>query len=170
MTLRTSVMTLRTMVVGLCLVGMVGCAGPPGYRHGAGDGMAGHTSLERGKQEMAGLIDKTIKDPSKAQRVKALSEQIMSEAVSSTQRSRASHEQLYALNMRYDATRDEFAKILEDLHQNRMSSAARILALRFEMKDALTAEEWSALTTAMNEYRGKYHHGRGAATGASGGY
>ena len=132
--------------------------------------MAGHTSLERGKQEMSSLIDKTIKDPAKAQRVKNLSEQIMQEAVSSTDRSRAAHEQLYALNVRYDATREEFAKILDSLHETRAGSAAKILDLRFQMKDTLTPDEWAAMTAAMNDYRGKYHRGKGAPAGTGGGY
>lgn len=163
-------MRLAAIAAGLSLIGLVGCGGHHGSYHGgaAGSGMAGHTSLERGKQDMANLIDKTITDPAKAQRVKELSEQIVKEAVASSERSRASHEKLYTLNARYDATPEEFTKVLDELNNNRMSSAAQILALRFRMKETLTADEWTKLTTAMNDYRMKYHHGKGA--GSAGGY
>jgi hypothetical protein len=93
----------------------------------------------------------------------------MNEVTASTDQSRAGHQQLYAVNARYDATPEEFTKILDDINNHRMQHAARILKLRFEMKDTLTEQEWKALTDALNGYRGQYHHGKGAAQGTGSG-
>lgn len=170
----------RTMLVGVVAVGMAmgtaacgshhGRSPHGGMPYGAGAmGPAGHTSLEKGKQEVAALIDKTIQDPAKAARVKSLAQEIMKEVTSSTEQSRAGHQQLYAVNARYDATPEEFTKILDDINNQRMQHATRILKLRFEMKDTLTEQEWKALTDALNGYRGQYHHGKNAAQGAGSG-
>lgn len=170
----------RMMLVGLMAMGMATGAAGCGSHHGrphhgampygaSAMGPAGHTSLEKGKQEVAALIDKTIQDPAKAKRVKDLAQEIMNEVTASTEQSRAGHQQLYALNARYDATPEEFTKILDTINNHRMQHAARIMQLRFEMKDALTEQEWKALTDALNGYRGQYHHGKGAAQGAGSG-
>ena len=173
----------RMMLVGVMAVGMAtgttACGSYHGRPHPGGGpfgasamGPAGHTSLEKGKQEVAALIDKTIQDPAKAKRVKDLAQEIMNEVTASTEQSRAGHQQLYTVNARYDATPEEFTKILDDINNHRMQHAARILKLRFEMKDTLTEQEWKALTDALNGYRGQYHHGKNAAqgTGSSSGY
>lgn len=170
----------RMMLVGLMAVGMATGTAACGSHHGrpphagmpygaSAMGPAGHTSLEKGKQEVGALIDKTIQDPAKAKHVKDLAQEIMSEVTASTEQSRAGHQQLYTLNARYDATPEEFTKILDDINNHRMQHAARILKLRFEMKDTLTEQEWKALTDALNGYRGQYHHGKGAAQGAGSG-
>jgi hypothetical protein len=175
----------RVMLVGAMAVGMAmsftACGSHYGRPHHGGApygasamGPAGHTSLEKGKQEVAALIDKTIQDPAKAKRVKDLAQDIMNEVTASTEQSRAGHQQLYTANARYDATPEEFTKILDDINNQRMQHAARILKLRFEMKDTLTEQEWKALTDALNGYRGQYHHGKGtsqgSAQGANSGY
>ena len=173
----------RMMLVGVMAVGMAtgttACGSYHGRPHPGGGpfgasamGPAGHTSLEKGKQEVAALIDKTIQDPAKAKRVKDLAQESMNEVTASTEQSRAGHQQLYTVNARYDATPEEFTKILDDINNHRMQHAARILKLRFEMKDTLTEQEWKALTDALNGYRGQYHHRKNAAqgTGSSSGY
>jgi hypothetical protein len=40
-----------------------------------------------------------------------------------------------------------------------MGTSARILTLRFKMKDLMTADEWKALTDQMLSYSGRYQHG-----------
>lgn len=170
----------RMIVVGVVAVGMAMGTTACGSHHGrpphgggpfaaSGMGPAGHTSLEKGKQEVAALIDKTIQDPAKAKRVKDLAQEIMNEVTASAEQSRAGHQQLYTVNARYDATPEEFTKILDEINNHRMQHAARILKLRFEMKDTLTEQEWKALTDALNGYRGQYHHGKNAAQGAGSG-
>ena len=60
---------------------------------------------------------------------------------------------------------EEFTKILDELNNDRMRSAAKILGLRFKMKSLLTAEEWTALSEELKRYGSRYY-GRAEATSA----
>jgi hypothetical protein len=47
-----------------------------------------------------------------------------------------------------------------------MQSSAKVLSLRFKMKNLMTADEWKALSDGMISYSGRYQHGgSGAKTG-----
>jgi hypothetical protein len=47
-----------------------------------------------------------------------------------------------------------------------MRTSARILGLRFKMKELMTADEWKALSDQMLSYSSRYQHGgAGAKTG-----
>jgi Spy/CpxP family protein refolding chaperone len=130
----------------------------PGHRDG---GYAGGAGIERGMKEMGDIVDRTVKDPQKAAQVKAIMQEIPTHVKQSHERSRELHEQLYGLNAKYDATPEEFTKVLDELNNTRMRTASTILALRFKMKDLTTPEEWKALTDEMARYRSEYRHGRG---------
>ncbi|HKQ35932.1 MAG TPA: hypothetical protein VJT11_11555, partial [Nitrospiraceae bacterium] len=56
----------------------------------------------------------------------------------------------------------EFTKVLDDANNQRMQSAAKILSLRFRMKDLMTAEEWKALSDQMLAYSSRYKHSEAA--------
>ena len=148
--------------VGMVLVTLSGCGGHAGMAyHGRG---GSDVALERGLGEMRTLIDSTVKDPGKAAQAKEMVEAIVAEVRTSTQQSRAFHQQLYDLNANYGAAPEDFLKILDELNNARMKSASRILGLRFKMKDLMTAEEWKALSDQMLSYSSKYQHGSAAPT------
>jgi Spy/CpxP family protein refolding chaperone len=115
--------------------------------------------VERGLSQVRSLIDSTIKDPAKAKRAQEIVEAIVAEVRTSTQQSRKFHEQLYDLNAKYDATPEDFLKILDQLNNSRMKAAINILGLRFKMKDMLTAEEWKALSEGLTQARRRYRYG-----------
>jgi len=128
-----------------------GCMRPHGFHHGDMD-----TATERGIHEMEGLVDKTVKDPVKAERVKGYVKEIVQEAKLSIQQKREYHKKLYDLNANYNAPAEDFTKILDEQYNASMRSATKILGLRFKAKEELTADEWKALTDGMNKYRGRY--------------
>ena len=142
------------LVAGMLLV--AGC-GHHGYHHGGG---MGH-GADRGKEVMA-AVDKAVTDPDKATRVKDALKEIMGDARESYKQNREFHRKLYELNADYNATPEQFTKILDDLNNNRMRTGAKILATRFKIKEMLTAEEWKAFTDNMNEARARYMHGHEA--------
>ena len=134
-----------------------GCSGHPGMAyHGSGGGDA---TVERGLSQMRTLIDSTIKDPEKAKRTHDIVEAIVGEVRTLAQQNRTLHEQLYELNAKYDATPEDFLKILDQLNNNRMKAGTTILGLRFKMKELVTAEEWAALSRGLNDARSRYRHG-----------
>lgn len=115
----------------------------------------------KGQQDMAELVDKTVKDPGRAKRVKGFVNDIVAELKAGREQERAYHRQLYVLNASYTATPEEFTKIIDDGNNQRMRTAAKVLGLRFKMKEDMTADEWKALSDRMLSYSGKYQHGSG---------
>ena len=149
------------------LVVVLALAGCSSHHHygmsGAGQGDA---YWQKGQQDMAALIDRTVKDQEKAGQVKSIVGEIVMELKASREKERAGHRRLYELSANYAATPEEFTKVLDDANNLRMQSAAKILSLRFRMKDLMTAEEWKALSDQMLAYSSRYKHSEaGAKTG-----
>lgn len=153
----------------LSLAGMLVLAGcsSPHHRHGMTEGSKGDAYWQKGQQDMAGLIDRTVKDEGKAQQLKSIVGEIVTELKAGREQERAYHRQLYTLNASYQATPEEFTKILDEANNQRMRTSAKILSLRFKMKDLMTADEWKALSDQMLSYSSRYQHG---GTGAKSGY
>jgi hypothetical protein len=146
------------------LVVLAACSAP--HHHGMRGGK-GDAYWQRGQQEMSEFIEKTVKDQDRAQRVKGIVNDIVAELKAGREQERAYHRQLYTLNSSYTATPEEFTKIMDEGHNQRMRTAAKILSLRFKMKEQMTADEWKALSDRMLSYSGKYQHG---SDGAKSGY
>jgi hypothetical protein len=154
---------------GLCaLMGILMLAGCSSYRHHHGMMSDGKSEAywQKGQQDMEGLINRTVKDSDKAKQVNVLVGEIINELKTSHEQERAYHRDLYTLNASYTATPDEFSKILNEANIQRMQSSAKVLSLRFKMKNLMTADEWKAFSDGMTSYRGRYQHGEnGAKTG-----
>ena len=133
------------------------CSAHP--HHGMTSEGKGDAYWQKGQQDMASLIDRTVKDQGKAEQVKSAVNEIVTELKEGRERERAAHRRLYELNVKYAATPEEFIKILDDANNQRMQFASKILALRFKMKELMTLEEWKALSDQMLAYSGRYRHG-----------
>lgn len=138
-----------TALLGLMLT--TGCMRHHGYHHGDME-----AATQRGIHEMEELVDKTVKDPAKAERVKGYIKEIVQEAKSSIEQRREFHKKLYDLNANYNAPVEDFTQVLDESHNAAMRSATKILGLRFKIKNELTADEWKELTDGMNKYRNRY--------------
>jgi uncharacterized coiled-coil DUF342 family protein len=153
---------------GLALAGLLvmgGCSSPHHHHGMSGEGK-GDAYWQKGQQDMEGLINKTVKDPEKAKQVNAIVGEIVTELKAGREQERAYHRQLYTLNASYQATPEDFTKILDEGNNARMRTSAKILSLRFKMKELMTADEWKALSDQMLSYSSKYQHGSaGAKTG-----
>jgi len=151
----------------LSMVGMLALGGCSSHHHhGMMESGKGDAYWQKGQQDMAGLIDRTVKDPAKATQVKAIVGEIVTELKAGREQERAAHRQLYALSANYAATPEEFTKVMDEANNQRMKTSAKILSLRFKMKDLMTADEWKALSDQMLSYSSKYQHGSaGAKTG-----
>jgi polyhydroxyalkanoate synthesis regulator phasin len=147
--------TAKTLMLTLVATTLVagGCA----RHHGDGtESSYREAALERGLAETNDLVDRTVKDPEKAKQAKATVQDIVNEVKQSFKTTRDYHQKLYALNVHYEATPEQFIKVLDEQNTERMASATRILGLRFKLKALLTAEEWKDLTDAMNKTRSRY--------------
>jgi len=160
----------RSQWAALSLAGFLvlgGCSSYHHHHHGMAGGEKGDAYWQRGQQDMDGLIDRTVKDQEKATQVKGLVGEIIAELKAGREQERDYHRQLYTLNASYTATPEEFTKILDEANNQRMKTSAKILSLRFKMKELMTADEWKALSERMLSYSSKYQHG---GTGAKSGY
>jgi hypothetical protein len=147
----------------LGLVILLALAGCSSHRHdGMGGEGKGDAYWQKGQQDMAAFIDRTVKDQEKAGQVKSIVSEIVAELKAGREQERAGHRRLYELNANYAATPEEFTKALDDTNDRRMQSAAKILSLRFRMKDLMTAEEWKALSDKMLAYSSRYKHSESA--------
>jgi hypothetical protein len=143
----------------LGLVAVLGLAGCSSHHHtGMAGGGTGDAYWQKGQQDMASLIDRTVKDQERAQQVKSIVNDIVTELKAGREQDRAGHRRLYELNANYKAAPEEFTKALEDANNLRMQSATRILSLRFRMKELMTVEEWKALSDQMLAYSNRYRH------------
>ncbi len=88
--------------------------------------------------------------------------EIVTELKAGREQERTYHRQLYTLNASYSATPEEFTKILDEANNSRMRTSAKILGLRFKMKELMTADEWKALSDRMLAYSSRYQHGSGS--------
>lgn len=147
------------LLVAMGLVALVGCSS-----HHHHYGMAGGKSdayWQKGQQDMEGLIQRTVQDPNKAKEVNALVGEIINELKASREQERNYHRQLYTLNASYTAEPSEFSKILNEATVQRTQSSAKVLSLRFRMKNLMTEDEWKTLTDKMLSYNSRYQHGSG---------
>ena len=140
----------KVLVVVLALV-LFSLAGCTRYHHGR-PGASGEPTTQEVVSEVKRLVEENV-DPAKANQVQALIQEIVQEVRRSSQAARGFHEQLAALNANYDAPPEQFTKILDQLNNARMESAARILGTRFKIKEILTREEWKKLDDAMLKAR-----------------
>ncbi|TKB58091.1 MAG: hypothetical protein E8D49_11900 [Nitrospira sp.] len=147
----------------LGLVVVLALAGCSSHRH---HGMASEGKSDaywqKGQQDMAALIDRTVTDQAKAGQVKSIVGEIVTELKASREQDRAGHRRLYELNANYSAAPEEFTKALDDANNRRMQSASKILSLRFRMKDLMTAEEWKTVSDQMLAYSSRYKHSEAA--------
>ena len=152
---------IQRYALGLVAVfALAGCS--PHHHYGMAGGEKGDAYWQKGQQDMASLIDRTVKDQEKAQQVKSIVNDIVAELKASREQDRAAHRRLYELNANYAATPDEFTKVLDDANSLRTQSATKILSLRFKMKELMTVEEWKALSDQMLAYSNRYKHSESA--------
>ena len=147
--------TARLLILALSATTLMagGCARHHGYGTGSSYREA---ALERGLTETNELVDRTVKDPEKAKQAKAIVQDIVNEVKQSLKKTSDYHQKLYALNANYEATTEQFLKLLDEQNNERMASATRILGMRFKLRALLTAQEWKDLTDAMDKARSRY--------------
>ena len=149
---------IQQYVLGLVAVlALAGCSSH--YHHGMASEEKGDAYWQKGQQDMVALIDRTVKDQGKAEQVKSVVNDVVAELKASREQGRAGHRRMLEMNANYAATPEEFTKILDEANNQRMQSAAKVLSLRFKMKDLMTVEEWKALSDQMLAYSDQYQHG-----------
>jgi Spy/CpxP family protein refolding chaperone len=141
------------LLSGVLLMLFTGCSSP---HHGSYNRASGDY-WNKADQDVSGLVEKHVQDPEKVKQVNAVMGEIITEIKSAQEQHRQYHRALYELNANYSASPEEFTKILDELNNSRMRSAAKILGLRFKMKALLTAQEWAGLSEDLQNYGSRYY-------------
>jgi len=97
-------------------------------------------------QEWNAAVEKTIKDPLRADALKQLGRQLIDVSRSIQQDVEAFNQQAMALNEKYDATHDELQQLIDEFSAQRNPKFAEYRDLIFAMRSEVSAEEWKALT------------------------
>lgn len=140
------------LLSGVLLTLFAGCSSP---HHGNYD-RAQSDYWNKASQDVSGLVEKHVHDPEKVKQVNIVMGEIITEIKSAGEQHRQYHRALYDLNANYAASPEEFTKILDELNNSRMRSAAKILGLRFKMKALLTSQEWAGLSEELQTYGSRY--------------
>jgi hypothetical protein len=149
----TMTRNVLTICAAIAVVTALACSRP---QHRMVEPGSGEPATEQAITKMEDLIDKTVKDPDRAKKVKAVVNEIVDEAKQSSKQKREAHRKLYDLNADYNAAPEDFFKILDESNNQSMQSASRILGLRFKIKQMLGPDEWKGLTEGMQKYGRRY--------------
>jgi predicted nucleic acid-binding Zn-ribbon protein len=97
-------------------------------------------------QEWNAAVDKTIKDPQRAEKLKQLGQQLIDVSTSIQQDIETLNQQMMALNEKYDASHEELQQLVDGFSARRNPKFAEYRDIIFTMRSEVSAEEWQALT------------------------
>jgi uncharacterized coiled-coil DUF342 family protein len=97
-------------------------------------------------QEWNATVEKTIKEPERAAKLKQLGQQLIDVSASIQQDVQTFNQQAMALHENYDATHEELQKLVDEFSQNRNPKFVEYRDIIFAMRSEVSADEWKALT------------------------
>ncbi|MBW1752761.1 MAG: hypothetical protein JRJ46_06585 [Deltaproteobacteria bacterium] len=97
-------------------------------------------------EDMRGRVAENIKDPGKKTRILALVDQAEKDLLELDRVVQQFYADIGALNDNYNASPDEYRKVISEFEADQNEVRGRIIDIRFKMRDLSTAEEWKELT------------------------
>ena len=97
-------------------------------------------------EDMQGRVAENIEDPDKKTAMLALIDQIEKDLLEVDRVVRKLYADLSTLNDNYNASPDEYRKVISEFEADHKEVRDRIIDSRFKMRDLLTPEEWKKLT------------------------
>jgi Mg2+ and Co2+ transporter CorA len=96
-------------------------------------------------EDMRDRIEKNIEDPNKKTDLLALVDQIEKDLVELDRVVQKLYADLRTLNDNYNASPEEYRKVISEFEADRKEVQDRIVNSRFKMRDLSTPEEWKKL-------------------------
>jgi len=90
-------------------------------------------------------VEKTIKEPQRAARLKDLGQQLIDVSNSIARDIETYNQKLMTLNENYDATKEEFQQLVGDFVNERNPKFTQYRDILFAMRSEVSAEEWKVL-------------------------
>lgn len=115
--------------------------------------------------DMKSLVKKEIPDPERADQILALLEQLDADLATQRQAILASQQELKKLNADYDATPEQFMKLIDSARESRERSRQKIIDTYFRIKALTTRGEWEALAKAEMQALTDFLKKRGVSPG-----
>ena len=91
-------------------------------------------------------VSKNIEDPDKKTAMLALVDQVEKDLLEVDRVVQKFYANIGALNDNYNASPDEYRKVISEFEADQNEVRGRIIDIRFKMRDLSTAEEWKELT------------------------
>ena len=91
-------------------------------------------------------VSKNIEDPDKKTAMLALVDQVEKDLLEVDRVVQKFYANIGALNDNYNASPDEYRKVISEFEADQNEVRDRIIDIRFKMRDLSTAEEWKELT------------------------
>jgi hypothetical protein len=91
-------------------------------------------------------VEKTIVQPQRAAKLKALGQQLIDVSNSIQQDIGAFNEKAIMLNEKYDASNEELQQLVVEFSEKRNPKVAEYRDIIFAMRSEVSADEWKALT------------------------
>lgn len=98
--------------------------------------------------DVKSLVQKEISDPVRADKIVALMEQLNAELNMQKQATLDIQQELARLNADYDATPEQFRKLMDSSTEYREKTRSKILDTYFQIKALTTPQEWEAISKA----------------------
>jgi len=97
-------------------------------------------------QDMRERINKTVTDPDRATQMLLLTNDLEKAMFEFNTDLTEYYGNIKRVNADYDATREDFEKVISDFDVIRKAARAKVIAIRSKMADLATDEEWVALS------------------------
>lgn len=101
---------------------------------------------EETTQHWNATVEKTIAEPERAAKLKALGQQLIDVSNSIQQDVEAFNVKAMALNEKYDASHEEFQQMVVEFSEKRNPKFSEYRDIIFAMRSEVSADEWKALT------------------------
>ena len=96
-------------------------------------------------QDWNAAVDETIKEPERAAKLKQLGQQLIDMSSSIQQDIADFNQKAMVLNENYDATHEEFQRLMDELAEIRQPKYEKYRDIIFAMRSEVSADEWKAL-------------------------
>jgi hypothetical protein len=116
-----------------------------------GGGQSAAETTDRRQVDFQAKVREVIADEARADAVLQTVAEFHDVAVDAQAQAQSYTERFRALNANYEAPREDFEALIAADEEERLAIRERLLALRQDLVDNTTDEEWEALTDARHE-------------------
>ena len=139
-------MRCKRVIGGLALVGVLvlaDCAG-----RSRGESLASRTLVELSRQ-----VDSSVTNHRRADEARDVTQRMTKEIKKLDAALARASDDAARINRDYDATREDFDRVLDKLDETRQESSERLVVLIMDLRRAMSEQEWNQTYDGMSAFR-----------------